>query len=834
MSTAADRADAARLDAWLARLLDAPLDGRAAVLGACAAESATLGEALRELADLASRPAPGLEAGALGAEVWQRVLATADLPEAPALEAGIRVGRWRVVGEVGRGGMGTVYLVERADGTFDQRAALKLVRTDLAGVSTRRFETETAILAALTHPGIARLIDGGRTADDLPFFVMEYVEGLPIDRHADEQCLTIDARLDLFLHVCRVIEHAHRHLVVHGDVKPSNIVVTDEGTVKLLDFGIAAVVTGSGEAPAPEAAWVLTPAYASPEQVRGEPLTTASDVYQLGLLLFELLTGRRAQSPAGASAAALTLAVCATTLPRPSEAVAREPSAEDARRRGTSVRALASRLRGDLDALVARAVRKAPEDRYGSVGELIDDVRRWQQLRPLSARGSAPAYRLAKFVRRHRVAFSVTALVVAVAAWLVPALAGERLRAREEARRAQQIERVLGGLFPLGDARSSRTPTARDYADHAQALVRRDLAGHPASQGRLMTMFGRTYVALGLYEDADKVLGDAVGLLRQTADPESLEVAEAVVSRAESLHYLGRYEQAADAFRRALSLRRARLGDDHPLVVSTRLAFGDLRHTQGALREAEHVLREGIAALDAHPDQRHALARARRDLANVLRDRGALEESDALYREALAGFEAISSDHDVQYSFSNLEYARLLVLTGRHEEAEQRLVRHLELLRRTFDGDHPLTGTAHQQLGVLRTAQGRLAEADAHLNTSAEVLGTWLGAGHPMVARNEALRAELARRQGRPEEARRAADRALTHFERLGLAGHPRALEACRTWGEVQVGAGLGATALPRLSRCVADAERELVAGDARTRRLRELLAQATRHGPAS
>jgi serine/threonine-protein kinase len=603
--------------------------------------------------------------------------------------------------------------------------------------------------------------------------------------------------------------------------------------VKLLDFGIAAVVTG-GEAAAPETAWVLTPAYASPEQVRGEPVTTASDVYQLGLLLFELLTGRRAQSPAGPSASALVRAVCDATIPRPSEVVAREATAEDARHRTTPPRALASRLRGDLDALVACAVRKAPDSRYGSVGELIDDVQRWQQLRPLSARGSAPGYRLARFARRHRAGLSFAGLAVALAAWLVPAMAGERLRAQEEARRAQQIERVLGGLFPLGGARANRAPAARDYVDHAQALVRRDLAGHPASQGRLMTMFGRTYIALGLYDEAGTVLGDAVALLQRTAGTDSLEVADAMMARGESLHYLGRYEETAETFRQVLSLRRARFGEDHPSVVSTRLAYGDLLHTQGALREAERVLSAGIATRAGDADQAYSLARATRDLANVLRDRGDLGRADALYRDALAGLRGLGGESDVQFSLSNLEYSRLLVLAGRHGEAEQLLFRHLAQLRQTFDGDHPLTGMAHQQFGFLRMRQGRLAEADAHLRTSTDVLGTWLGAEHPMVARTQALQAELARRQGRVDEARRSAEKALAHFERLGLARHPLAIDACRTLGEVLVPTGQGAAALPRLTRCLADADREFVAGDARSQRLRELVAQATQAGSGS
>ena len=314
--------------------------------------------------------------------------------------AGDAIGPWRIVRQIGRGGMGTVFLVERNDGQFAQTAALKLLRAGLDSEQiTRRFERERQIVASLTHASIARLLDGGRTPDGRPYFVMECVEGRPIDRDCDERRLTIDQRLATFEQVCGAVQYAHAQLVVHRDVKPSNILVTEDGEVKLLDFGIARIMEppreGSADATGPVAT-MLTPDYASPEQVRGDPVATSSDVYQLGLLLYELLTGERAQHVPGQSPRDLERAVCEEAPVRPSDRVRNASEAVcEARRVGR--RAMSRKLQGDLDTIVMVALRKEADRRYGSVADLREDVRRYARGLPIRARGDSLPYRARKF-----------------------------------------------------------------------------------------------------------------------------------------------------------------------------------------------------------------------------------------------------------------------------------------------------------------------------------------------------------------------------------------------------------------------------------------------------
>jgi serine/threonine protein kinase len=340
---------------------------------------------------------------------------------------GKRIGRYAVVREIGRGGMGAVYLAERADGHFQRQVAIKVLK---AGRKTeevlRRFTRERQILASLQHPAIARLYDGGITDDGQPYFVMEHVDGAPIDAYCDQRQSTVEERLGLFVKVGEAVQHAHDNLVVHRDLKPSNILVTGQGEVKLLDFGIAKLMEpGQGVKAAPSArttARLFTPGYASPEQIRGEPVTTASDTYQLGLLLYELLTGRRVHRMDERTLGALGQAICDTLPAAPSAAltVASRDSASSSETwtadkagqlRRTTRERLRKRLAGDLDTIVLMALRREPERRYATAEQMVDDVRRHLAGLPVRARPDTLRYRAGKFVRRHTHALAAAAAV---------------------------------------------------------------------------------------------------------------------------------------------------------------------------------------------------------------------------------------------------------------------------------------------------------------------------------------------------------------------------------------------------------------------------------------
>ena len=364
-----------------------------------------------------------------------------DKGDAPS-RLGQRVGTYEIVRELGRGGMGMVYLARRADEEFEKLAAIKLIRPGMAGeLAVRRFRGERQISALLDHPNIARLLDGGTTEDGEPYFVMEFVEGEALLDYCDRHRLSVEERLRLFGEVCAAVQHAHRNLVVHRDIKPSNILVTEGGVPKLLDFGIAKLLSPEGALePADQTATVtrvLTPDYASPEQVRGQPITTASDVYSLGVVLYELLARRRPYHLTDTDPKELLRVVCERDPEKPSTAAAR-PRGEEGPAAFTGARpesgpGLARRLKGDLDAIVLKALRKEPERRYASVEQLSDDIRRHLSGRPVLARRGTTAYRAGKFVRRHR-------MLLAAAVLLLAALAGGVAATLREARHALAAE----------------------------------------------------------------------------------------------------------------------------------------------------------------------------------------------------------------------------------------------------------------------------------------------------------------------------------------------------------------------------------------------------------
>jgi serine/threonine protein kinase len=396
----------ARVEALLDAALDLPLSERDAFLQRECGSDAELLADVRKILEAGEREDSVLDSPA--AKLGATLIPNDGGPPFPS-----HVGPYRIERMIGEGGMGSVYLAHRDDGEFDHRVALKLVRHGLHLDSriVRRFREERQILAALNHPGIARLFDGGITDEGLPYFAMEYVDGLPIDRYCDVRGLTVDQRLELFARVCDAVAHAHAKQIVHRDIKPTNIVVSEQGDPRLLDFGIAKLLVSddSREIPAVtrQSERMLTPEYASPEQIRGEPGVVASDVYCLGVLLYELLTGQRPFRRSERTAHELEHSVLEDDPTRPSEVVQR-----DTMRR---------QLKGDLDTIVLTAMSKEPSRRYASAAEMGQDVRRHIAGMPIQARGTSQAYRIRRWARRNRVVLA-SVLVVAVASTVAATL----------------------------------------------------------------------------------------------------------------------------------------------------------------------------------------------------------------------------------------------------------------------------------------------------------------------------------------------------------------------------------------------------------------------------
>jgi len=667
-----------------------------------------------------------------------------------ASRVGERVGPYRLVREIGHGGMGTVYLAERADEQYQASVAIKFVRGAIAAPElARRLRGERQILASLTHPNIAWLLDGGTAADGTPYLVMEYVDGAPIDRWCDDHGLMLDGRLALFGRVCAAVQHAHQGLVVHRDLKPSNILVTADGTPKLVDFGIAKLLADEG-ADATGTARLMTPAWAAPEQVRGGRITVGTDVYALGAVLYRLLTGRTPIDVSGASAGEIERRISETVPVLPSTA-ARETGA--AWQRG---------LRGDLDTIVLKALRKEPERRYASVEQLAEDLRRHQDGRPVSARPDTWRYRTGKFVRRHRAAVVATAAVLALTAGYTVQLARERDRARTEAAKAGQVATFLQDLFEVSDPSQSRgaTITARELLDRGARRVATGLAGQPEVQATLMQVIGRVYDRLGLYRPAVEQFTSALRIRRQLFGSLNHDVAESESWLGGSLQRMGDPRAAVPHFREQLRIERALHQGDDEHLVSTLADLGAFLRRDEQLDEAEQVLREALAMrrrLGRNDDSQALLDDA---LASAMEAKGNYQDAEPLFRQAVALVRGRHPADSANLSIALNNHAEVLSILGRYDDAIAAQREALAILLAVYGPDHADVAAYRVGLGRALRAGGDLAGAEEQFRLAlADTMR--LGPWHPDIATSFGFLGTTLLAEGRPAEAEAPLRRAL-------------------------------------------------------------------------
>jgi len=576
-----------------------------------------------------------------GPELIRAAFPSGRDPAADAIEVGDRVGRYRVVGELGRGGMATVYEAERSDGAYRQTVALKVLRRGLdTDRIVARFLAERQILSDLAHPNVARLLDGGATDDGRPYLVMEKVDGAPLTCWADEHRLAIRDRLELFLQATDAVKEAHRRLVVHRDLKPSNILVDASGRVKLLDFGIAKLLDPStGETDLTLAgAYPLTRHWASPEQLRGDPVTVSSDIYQLGLILYELLAGVH---PAGEESK--ETGPPRDTVPAPSRSIEASES-ERLAGRAPSARALARELRGDLDTIVRKALERDPQDRYRSVEDLAEDIRRHLEARPIRARPASGWLRARKWARRNPwappVAAVLTVTIVGYVATLTltaQRLERERNAARTQAERAERVTEFLTGVLQVADPNEAggHDVTVLELLESSAARAAIELAGQPETQAEVLSTIGSMYEARGRYDPALPLLERAVELRRVAGgDPADLVRDLRRLARA-----LNRdIERRVRVLDEAVRVAERELGPNDPRLAGalTDLAAVLARVPGSDGRErGDRVLERALAILRGHPgDVRAELATALNlsALGGDLSDLPRLEEALALRR----------------------------------------------------------------------------------------------------------------------------------------------------------------------------------------------------------
>src|SRR5215472_4555050 len=640
--------------------------------------------------------------------------AARSLDDRSDITSGRQIGSYRLLGVLGEGGMGRVYLAARADDMYQQQVAIKLLHAGFAQARRMllRFGAERQILANLNHPNIARLLDGG-VSDGLPYLVMEYVDGVSIDEYCRQYRLTTEPRLKLFCTVCRAVEYAHKRLVVHRDIKPGNILVTSDGAPKLLDFGIAKLLadgtdltrTRTGER-------MMTPEYASPEQVRGDSITTSTDVYALGVLLYELLSGRRPFHLETTSPIEIARVICEQTPTAPSIVGKENPdlAPPDASRK----------LSGDLDNIVLMAMRKEPARRYVSVGQFAEDIEAFLSGYPVRARTDTWGYRSGKFIQRHRAACMAT-IVVAIA--LVGFSIGMGLFARRAQRERVAAEREAQFLNSIFQATTpeharGRQVTGRELLDQGTKRVETEFSGEPQLQATLFDNIGRAYTSLGLYRTGEQLLQRAYNLRRQTLGDSDLNTASTLDFLATAIRLENEYSRADPLFRKALAIRKQKLQPDDLFIASSMSNLGECLYWEGQDREAESILRQALDLQRKRNDD--DVAMTDNYLALVLERKGDFREAVPLLREAVAINAKVGTDTpDYANSLHNL--AGALIDAGNLSEAETMDRQSLAIRRKVNGPGHPDLSYPLNNLGYLFLEKGDWASAEPFLKENVEI-----------------------------------------------------------------------------------------------------------------
>ena len=789
MDRESDRAHWQRISAILDAALERPAEGRAAFVGeACGSDDDLLRQVQKLLA--ADRDAqgflcvPALEMAAPFVGEMMEALAESD-----GVAARGTVGAYRLIGELGEGGMGTVYLAERADGQFEKHVAIKLLRHGAGGEEARqRFVQERQILARLQHPSIAQLLDGGVTEDGVPFIVMEKVDGAPVTDDCARRRLGIEERLRVFLEICDAVQYAHRNLVVHRDLKPSNILVDSAGRVKLLDFGIAKILAEAeaeeGAPPPRTLLRALTPEYAAPEQVRGETVTTATDVYTLGVLLYELLAGQRPYRwERGVS---MERKVLETEPRRPSTGIAASGLP------GIEARELSRRLRGDLDGIVLKALEKEPERRYPSAEALAADIRRHLEGLPVSARGEALLYRAGKLVRRHRLVAAAAALVLLSLVGGLVGTAWQARRAAAEARKAEAVKEFLKSLFSASDPAlaQGKERTARQLLDDGARRIETELADQPEVQSEVARLVGRVYFQLGDYERALSLLRADLEKRRRAGGPPSDTLVAALGGVADVLEEQGRHEEAEPLYEEALAIERRRHGPRSAEVAGQLSSLAGTKYGRGDFAGGEQMYKDALAIyVETKGEDSREAANVRNSLAIVYSLAGRLPEAVELgQRVADWGVRHDGPDHpDTLVVRYNL--ALKLLLLGRYSDG-------LEIVQDVVPRQRRVLGERHARLALSLRVTARaldgLGRAEEALTPIAEAMAIHrasLGDDHPQVAMDLIWQAMIEAHAARLVEAERHTREALR-----GFAKADEVLPVERGWMDLFAG-GVLATA---------------------------------------
>jgi len=796
-----------QIDAVFQSAVDCAPENRPAFLdSACGGDA----ELRREVESLLNSHDPGWTEPS----AWKDAFSVLESRNAK-LSEGRRIGAYRIQRELGRGGMGSVYLCARADDEFQKLVAIKVIRRGLdTDDIIERFRSERQILARLDHTNITRLLDGGTTDDGLPYLVMEYIEGKPIDVYCDQYQLAIAERLKLFLGVCSAVAYAHQNLVVHRDIKASNVLVTKEGTPRLLDFGIAKLLaheSGSGKL-TETALRPLTPEYASPEQVRGGATTTSSDVYSLGVLLYRLLTGHGPYNGPMSSRGEIERAICEEEPDKPSLAVLKarrgakefeDGIASDAvsKSRERVYGRLSRRLRGDLDNIVLTALRKEPLRRYASVEQFAEDIKRHLAHFPVSARPDTHFYRVTKFMQRYKAGVAAVTIVFltligGIAATLWQARVA-RLEQAKAARISAFLQEMVGYSQVSGGTNHSHDATVADMLDDAAQRVETELADQPEVKAEMLGTIGGTYLTQARYDLAALYLREAYDLNLQLYGPQSRQIASIMQPLADLAYLKGDYATADSWFEGAIPIYRRHVNDANfelRLFVGMLSDAAFVKRALGRTDLAEALWREALTYGPRLPQRYHAQSIAPKTfLAQLYLDRGDIERADRLASEASQELRAYGADR-FSLGQSLIDLGNVRRLEKRYPEADALIQEGTNLYAQAQGNDHPNVAYGLASLAMSRYDQGKyeLAEQDAR---AAVKIVEKLPQGHYRAGAYSAL-GLIVNKMGRPREAETLLREALRFREQtsprqsnsvaLALGGLGECLTAQKRYGEAE------------------------------------------------